>query len=71
MVITRDIGRKYDYVLLDIFAIIGRDLYGEADQIRFGNLGRASFTLFQLMTLDDWFYIYSNVSSGVTRYFKY
>ena len=45
----------------DIFAIIGRGLYGEVDPARFGNLGRACFTLFQLITLDDWFFMYSTV----------
>jgi cation channel sperm-associated protein 1 len=31
------------------------------DPARFGNLGRACFTLFQLITLDDWFFMYSTV----------
>ena len=47
--------------VLDIFAIIGRGLYGEVDPDRFGNLAQACFTLFQLMTLDDWFYMYTDV----------
>ena len=46
---------------VDIFAIIGRGLYGEVDPDRFGNLGRACFTLFQLITLDDWFFMYSTI----------
>ncbi|XP_065846437.1 cation channel sperm-associated protein 1-like [Oscarella lobularis] len=46
-------------LVLYIFAIIGRGLYGDADPARFGNLGRASVTLFQLITLDDWYYAYS------------
>jgi len=31
------------------------------DPDRYGNLAKASFTLFQLMTLDDWFYMYDDV----------
>ena len=46
---------------VDIFAIIGRGLYGSVDPGRFGNLAKACFTLFQLITLDDWFYMYSDV----------
>jgi len=46
----------------DVFAIIGRGLYAEVDPGRFGNLGVACYTLFQLMTLDDWFYMYSEVA---------
>ena len=45
----------------DIFAVIGRGLYGGVDPGRFGNIGQACFTLFQLMTLDDWFYMYSDI----------
>lgn len=50
-----------NYTCVDIFAIIGRGLYGEVDPDRFGNLARACFTLFQLITLDDWFYMYSDI----------
>ena len=45
----------------DIFAVIGRGLYGGVDPDRFGNIAQACFTLFQLMTLDDWFVMYSNI----------
>ena len=31
------------------------------DPGRFGNLAKACFTLFQLITLDDWFFMYSDV----------
>ena len=51
-------------VLTDIFAVIGRDLYGRVDPSRYGNLGRAVFTLFQLITLDDWFQMYSDINPG-------
>ena len=44
----------------DMFAVIGRGLYADVDPKRFGTLGSAMFTLFQLLTLDDWFYIYSD-----------
>lgn len=37
-----------------IFAVIGTDLYGQAQPEYFGNLGASFFTLFQTMTLDDW-----------------
>jgi hypothetical protein len=44
-----------------MFAVIGRGLFHEVAPDRFGNLGKAFFTLFQLITLDDWFYMYSDV----------
>ena len=45
----------------DMFAVIGRGLFYEVAPSRFGTLGKALFTLFQLITLDDWFYMYSDV----------
>ncbi|XP_020619930.1 cation channel sperm-associated protein 1-like [Orbicella faveolata] len=45
----------------DMFAVIGRGLFYEVAPTRFGTLGKAFFTLFQLITLDDWFYMYSDV----------
>ena len=45
----------------DMFAVIGRGLFYEVAPARFGTLGKAFFTLFQLITLDDWFYMYSDV----------
>ncbi|XP_030854941.1 cation channel sperm-associated protein 1 [Strongylocentrotus purpuratus] len=47
-------------LFLYIFAVIGRGLYADIDKERFGNIGSAALTLFQLLTLDDWFYIYSD-----------
>jgi len=44
-----------------MFAVIGRGLFYEVAPSRFGTLGKAFFTLFQLITLDDWFYMYSDV----------
>ena len=46
---------------VDMFAVIGRGLFYEVAPSRFGTLGKAFFTLFQLITLDDWFYMYSDV----------
>ena len=46
---------------LDMFAVIGRGLFYEVAPTRFGTLGKAFFTLFQLITLDDWFFMYSDV----------
>ncbi|XP_014676608.1 PREDICTED: cation channel sperm-associated protein 1-like [Priapulus caudatus] len=57
-----------------MFAVIGRGLYATNDPDRFGNVGIAAFTLFQLLTLDDWFYIYRDVTredSGAWHVFIY
>ena len=51
------------YNCADMFAVIGRGLFDQVAPSRFGNLGKAFFTLFQLITLDDWFYMYSDVVS--------
>ncbi|KAI0235503.1 Cation channel sperm-associated protein 1 [Lamellibrachia satsuma] len=45
-----------------MFAVIGRGLYADADPAHFGNLFYALFTLFQLLTLDDWFDVYLTVT---------
>ena len=37
-----------------VFAVMATKLYGDAMDEQFGTLGRSFFTLFQLMTLDDW-----------------
>lgn len=37
-----------------IFAVIASKLYGEAKPEQFGDLGLAAYTLFQVMTFDDW-----------------
>ncbi len=42
-----------------MFAVVGRGLFYRVAPTRFGTLGRAFFTLFQLITLDDWFEIYT------------
>ncbi len=37
-----------------VFAVMGTKLFGEVMPEQFGHLGATFFTLFQLMTLDDW-----------------
>ena len=54
------------YISIDIFAIIARDLYGSRDPSRYGNLAVAGATLFQLLTLDDWFEMYTDVANNGT-----
>ena len=44
-----------------MFAVIGRGLYAKDDPDHFGNLYLSFFTLFQLLTMDDWFEIYEAV----------
>ncbi|KAI3378132.1 hypothetical protein SNEBB_007077 [Seison nebaliae] len=52
-------------IFLYIFAVIGRGVFSQIDQIRFGNLYQAIFTLFQILTLDDWVFIYrDNENNG-------
>ncbi|MBW8271051.1 ion transporter [Caldovatus aquaticus] len=41
-------------LLFYVFAVMATKLYGEAMPERFGALGASFFTMFQLMTLDDW-----------------
>ncbi|XP_062508312.1 cation channel sperm-associated protein 1-like [Corticium candelabrum] len=55
-------------LVLYLCAIIGKGIYGDIDPIRFGNLGRASFTLFQLITLDDWFFVFSTIETQHPSY---
>ena len=59
----RSIGAIIVLILLFmyIFAVMGRELYSTADPGHFGNLFLSFVTLFQLLTLDDWFDIYTNV----------
>ncbi|MCU0889738.1 MAG: ion transporter [Rubritepida sp.] len=37
-----------------VFAVMATKLFGSTDEEAFGTLGASLFTLFQLMTLDDW-----------------
>jgi voltage-gated sodium channel len=43
-----------------VFSVIASKLYGETKPELFGNLGIAAYTLFQVMTFDDW-------SAGVVK----
>lgn len=43
-----------------IFAVMASKLYGESHPALFGDLGRSAYTLFQVMTFDDW-------SAGVVK----
>ena len=52
-----------------MFAVIGRGLYAKEDPKHFGNIFEALFTLFQLLTLDDWFEIHEIVA-GQGRFFS-
>eukprot|EP00002_Diphylleia_rotans_P007019 TRINITY_DN1649_c0_g1_i7.p1 TRINITY_DN1649_c0_g1~~TRINITY_DN1649_c0_g1_i7.p1 ORF type:complete len:414 (+),score=85.66 TRINITY_DN1649_c0_g1_i7:152-1393(+) len=52
------------FLILFIFAVIGRNLYGDVVPENFGSIWTALFSLFSVMTLDDWFQIYR---SGVER----
>ena len=44
-----------------MFGVVGRSLYGDTAPDHFGTLWQSIFTCFVLLTLDDWFDIYSNV----------
>jgi len=41
-------------LLFYVFAVMATKLYGDIDPEHFGTLGTSTYTLFQLMTLDDW-----------------
>lgn len=43
------------FLVLYAFAITGTSLYGEYNQVAFGNIQTSFFTLFGMITLDDWF----------------
>ncbi|XP_072887348.1 cation channel sperm-associated protein 1-like isoform X2 [Hemitrygon akajei] len=46
------------FSLTVVFAIMFRDLFAEADPSRFGDMYSTIYTLFQLLTLDDWTLVY-------------
>ncbi|KAL7855883.1 hypothetical protein AOLI_G00194870 [Acnodon oligacanthus] len=46
------------FLFLFIFAVIFREMFNESDPEHFGNIFRTIFTLFQILTLDDWSLIY-------------
>lgn len=41
-------------MILYVFAVIGTKLYGGTSPEQFGSLGATAYTLFQVMTFDDW-----------------
>lgn len=43
-----------------VFAVMGTKLFGQSTPEQFGSLGATAYTLFQIMTFDDW-------SSGVAK----
>jgi hypothetical protein len=45
----------------DVFAIMGVRMFCETLPAKFGSMYAASFTLFQLITLDDWFELYDEI----------
>ncbi len=47
-----------------IYGVVGVHLFGEADAVHFGSLKAALFTLFQMITLDNWSEIYRAAQSG-------
>ena len=48
----------------DVFAIMGVRMFCETLPSKFGSMYTASFTLFQLITLDDWFELYDNIRAA-------
>ncbi|KAI9183569.1 Cation channel sperm-associated protein 1 [Blastocladiella emersonii ATCC 22665] len=50
-------------LVLYIFAVIARSMYGTIDVARFGTLGTTFFRLFAVLTLDDWTTIYYDNSA--------
>ena len=45
----------------DVFAIMGVRMFCDTLPSKFGSMYTASFTLFQLITLDDWFELYDEI----------
>jgi len=43
-----------------VFSVMGAKLFGQTNSELFGTLGRSAYTLFQVMTFDDW-------SAGVVK----
>ncbi|KAL7874793.1 hypothetical protein SRHO_G00057630 [Serrasalmus rhombeus] len=46
------------FLFLFIFAVVFREMFNESDPEHFGSIFRTIFTLFQILTLDDWSLIY-------------
>ena len=49
------------FMVLYMFAVIGVNLFSDVLPARFGGIFVSIFTLFQLITLDDWFEVYLGV----------
>eukprot|EP01135_Chromosphaera_perkinsii_P010938 Nk52_evm1s2288 gene=Nk52_evmTU1s2288 len=49
------------FLVMYAFAIIARGIFADVDPGRYGNIFRTMFVLFQLITLDDWFFYYTDV----------
>lgn len=47
------------FTFLLMFAVIFREMFSQSDPSHFGTMFRTVFTLFQLLTLDDWSFTYS------------
>ncbi|XP_062391552.1 cation channel sperm-associated protein 1-like [Sardina pilchardus] len=47
------------FTFLLMFAVIFREMFSQSDPGHFGTMFRTIFTLFQLLTLDDWSFTYS------------
>ena len=54
-------------IILYNFSIVSTSLFHSIDQKRFGNLGESAFTLFQVITLDDWYIIYKSNSFNASN----
>ena len=52
-------------LMLYVFAVMGVSVFREASPKRFGSLYTAVFTLFQIITLDDWWECYDDVRTGM------
>jgi voltage-gated sodium channel len=51
-------------LLLFVWAVVGVELFGAADPVRWGHLGLAVETLFQVLTLEGWAEIHGEVRPG-------
>ncbi|ODN04492.1 Cation channel sperm-associated protein 1 [Orchesella cincta] len=51
-----------------VFAVMGRGLFSEDAPNNFGGLWLSFVTLFQLLTLDDWFELLQRMRQGETQY---
>ncbi len=52
-------------IIIYVYALVGFGLFGDHDPERWGNLGVAASSLFQVLTLDDWVKIMKTASEAV------